>query len=96
MLDCYCSASACKFCLSISSDETTCRMAGPTTSGQPYPTISQSEFSQLMQMIESAQAMMEEKFPVFQAEVWQGQEEAASKPYNGHIMRSVTASSEGQ
>ena len=31
----YCPASACKLCLQMSSDETTCGTAGPTTSGQP-------------------------------------------------------------
>ena len=41
--------------------------------------ISQSKFFQLMRMIESAQARMEERFFRLQAEVQQGEEEAAFK-----------------
>ena len=45
----------------------------------PGPSIAPDQFSQLMEAIASSQTRMEYRFAEFWDEVWQGQEDAASK-----------------
>ena len=63
----------------MSVDEAAGGTAGPSMSGRSISSISSDHFVQIMQAIEASQARMDEKFVRFQAEVRQGQEEAAAK-----------------
>ena len=63
------------------SDEETLRgLPGPSSSGRAAAVpISSDQFALLMEAIASSQMQMEDKFTKFQAEVRQGQEDAAAK-----------------
>ena len=63
----------------MSVDKVSGRMAGPSTLNHSDSSISSDHFVQEVQAIEASQNRMEEKFVHFQAEVRQGQEEAAAK-----------------
>ena len=65
--------------LAMSTKESAHGTPGPSTSGEPSITIGASSLAELMQTIGSSQVRLEEQIAQFQAEMRQGQEEAAVK-----------------
>ena len=64
----------------MSDEVSTCGIAGPSSSVPAAAVaISSAQFSQLMEAIACSQARMDDKLARFQAEVRQGQEDAAAK-----------------